>query len=161
MEAYHTSLHWLTPAIVSNVPLYWYSLMLLFDFFLYYGCALILALNQFQTKEKIFIQRFRSSQSTFSGLPERTPKPKSWINLAKLGIPMLFRESSLHYIPIPSEEDVSPEKSYSTTLSGNNAAIVISSLSKSYETIEGYPIEVLKNLNGELKSGSITTLLGR
>lgn len=167
MEAYHTPLLWTTPAIVSNVPLYVYFLILLFDFFLYYIIALLLAWNHFRVKEKVFLCPSRhssmSSSDLFSQWSPKLLKSGSWFNSARLGIPFSFQASSSQYSQIPENDTLEVEEldRLLEDTPKNSVVMVISSLCKSYETIDGSPIEVLKNINGDLKKGTITTLLGR
>lgn len=154
MEAYHTPLLWTTQTIVSNVPLYIYFRVLLFDFFLYYLFALLLAWNNFRIKEKINLSL--TSQHSVSGT-QQLFNSRSWFNLTRLGIPFTFQSGFGHYTQIPEDDielkTLGDEKNY--------VSVLVSSLCKSYETIDGSPIEVLKNLNGELRKGTVTTLLGR
>jgi hypothetical protein len=172
LEAYHTPLLWSTTALVSNVPLYLYSLVLLFDFFLYYFIALFFAWHQFRLEEKLFL---RSTQQPIPPPPHHRPslfssqsfRARNWFNFTKLGIPFRFQipsSSTQSYSQIPDQEDEDVEALSHTRGSNSewrSIALKISSLCKSYETIDGSPIEVLKNVSGELKRGSITTLLGR
>jgi hypothetical protein len=163
-EAYHTPLLWTTTALVSNVPLYTYSLVLLFDFFLYYLIALLFAWHQFRLEEKLFLRIASpvppAPHHRLALFSPQSFRAQNWFNFTKFGIPFRSSVSSQGYSEIP-DEDEDVETSYQTDSERQSIALQISSLCKSYETIEGSPIEVLKNVNGVLKRGSITTLLGR
>lgn len=166
LEAYHTPLLWTTTAIVSNVPLYTYTLVLVFDFFLYYLIALFFAWNQFRIKEKLFLRPNDPSNSSDSHhyiSPHRSFLSRNWLNMTKLGIPFRFQHFTQSYSQIPDAdlEGVLGEAHTIEESPVDLIAVLVSSLCKSYETIEGSPIEVLKNVCGELTKGSITTLLGR
>jgi hypothetical protein len=166
LEAYHTPLLWTTTAVVSNVPLYSYTLVLIFDFFLYYLIALFFAWNQFRIKEKLFLRRHDPSNSSESHhlytLPHRSFLSQNWLNTTKLGIPFKFQHFTESYSPIPGEDlENVLRKGNSSEGDTSLTAVLVSSLCKSYEMTEGSPIEVLRNVCGELTKGSITTLLGR
>lgn len=178
MEAYHAPLLWTTKSIVADVSIYTYSFILIIDFFLYYLIAIFLGLHQHRLKEKISLYQTNIPKSSSWGkfFNENTLKNEhknknnnnnnlknfqstNWINLTKIGIPYLLGRSKTNYSQIP---DINFEvfSNISQNIS-SSVALFISSLCKSYETIEGNSVEVLKNLNGELKKGTITTLLGR
>ena len=167
MESYHAPLLWTTKSLVSDVPIYQYSFTLIFDFFFYYFIAIFLGLHQHRLKEKksLFqcnIPKSLSWNNLYNHESNTTSahlKSTSWINLTKIGIPHLLGNSSHHYSQIP---DIDFSTLFNSPINISSSVVLfISSLCKSYETTEGSFVEVLKNLNGELKKGTITTLLGR